>query len=212
MRGDEFDRIRKLRRIIGYTATGKGVAGAVASTFGSSDERDEREAARKILLGIPLEKALHKILSSGGGAWALLMYLANESRVNSIEASKRAEKLTSYFERWAQLKGERAMEQKVIETRAHILSTVLGAVVSLFASLAPIISSIQIGAATAPSPSGSLPTLGVAFSLVSSIFIGLYLSPKRVYLDPILSTTSYILVFVASGPLANIRVLAPVGG
>ncbi len=215
MKDDEFERIRKLRTIVGYSARGRGVAGAVLSTFAPSEEREERDAARRILLGIPLEMALSKVLSSGGGAWALLRYLASESRVDSIEASKRAEKLSSHFERWAQLKRERAMEEHVIEMRAHILSTVLGAVVSLFASLAPLISSIQIGATSGLSPSssaGSLPSLGIGFSLVSSVFLGLYLSPKRAYLDPLLSTISYILVLSATAPLISFRVMFPVGG
>lgn len=212
MKGDEFERIQKLKQIVGYAARGKGIAGSVLSTFASSRVGEERDAARRLLLGMPLDRALQKILSSGGGAWALLRYLASESRVNSIEASKRAEKLSSYFERWAQLKRERLMEQRVIEMRAHILSTVLGAVVSLFSSLAPLLSSIQITAASAPSSSSSLPFLGIGFSLVSSVFLGLYLSPKRAYLDPVLSTISYILVMVATAPLTSIRVLLPVGG
>ena len=215
MKGDEFERIHKLRTIVGYSARGRGVAGAVLLTFASSEKREERDAARRLLLGMPLEKAISKVLSSGGGAWALLGYLASESRVSSIEAGRRAEKLTSYFERWAQLKREMLMEERVIEMRAHILSTVLGAVVSLFSSLAPLISSIQIGTArglaTSGSP-GSLPFLGIGFSLVSSVFLGLYLSPKRAYLDPLLSTISYIIVLSATAPLNNFRILFPVGG
>ena len=215
MKGDEFERIQKLRTIVGYSARGRGVAGAVLLTFASSEKREERDAARRLLLGMPLEKAISKVLSSGGGAWALLGYLASESRVSSIEAGRRAEKLTSYFERWAQLKREMLMEERVIEMRAHILSTVLGAVVSLFSSLAPLISSIQIGTArglaTSGSP-GSMPFLGIGFSLVSSVFLGLYLSPKRAYLDPLLSTISYIIVLSATAPLNNFRILFPVGG
>ncbi|MBI3023055.1 MAG: hypothetical protein HYY68_04910 [Thaumarchaeota archaeon] len=215
MKDDEFVRIQKLRTIVGYSARGRGVAGAVLSTFASSEEREERDAARRLLLGIPLEKALSKVLSSGGGAWALLKYLATESRVSSIEASKRAEKLSSHFERWAQLKRERLMEGHVIEMRAHILSTVLGAVVSLFSSLAPLISSIQLGPTTGLGSSGSpgsLPFLGIGFSLVSSVFLGLYLSPKRAYLDPLLSTISYIIVLAATAPLNSFRSMFPVGG
>ncbi len=215
MRDDEFERIQKLRKIVGKSAAGKGVAGAVLSIFAISEEREERDAARRLLLGIPLQNALSKVLSSGGGAWALLRYLASESRVNSIEASRRAEKLSSYFERWAHLKRERMMEEHVIEMRAHILSTVLGAVVSLFASLAPLISSIQLGATSGvvqSGSSGSLPLLGIGFSLVSSVFLGLYLSPKRAYLDPLLSTISYIIVYYASAPLNGMSVFFPVGG
>src|SRR5215467_13474776 len=103
----ELDRIERLKIALRHATQGRGVGAAVVEVFRGSRDREEREAARRILLGISVRDSVAPMTESGEPGFDLLRYVVSKARVNSIEAGKKAEKLSAYFERWAEMKHKR---------------------------------------------------------------------------------------------------------
>lgn len=201
----EIQRIGRLRRIFTESSKGRGLASSLVDTFRFSKDKSEKEVARLILLGIPPTQALRLLLESGErGARGLVNYIVAEGRVNARNAGRRAEKLAIMFERWARLKETRILEQKVMELRGHIISAILGAVLAFLASLAPFVASFQLFAVPSPLGSGLVVYSGCAMTIVSSAFLGSFLSPRRRYVDPIIAVIAFLVALQMTAPIANV--------
>jgi hypothetical protein len=73
--------------------------------------------------------------------------------------------------------------------------------------LAPIISNFQISLGTTPpQPSGFSPYEGAAFLVPSAIALGLYLSPRRPYLNAAVSLAAFAGVVYFLTPFASFSV------
>jgi hypothetical protein len=204
----ELEVMRKLRRVLKRSSAGLGLAGSLVSVFHSSRERTEREAVRRILLGMPVEEALQGFVSGSTSSSELVRFIAALARFNSLEASKGAQRLSAMFDRWTLLKEKRTMEMKVMSFRGTIVSAVAGVVVGMLSTLGPVISSFHISlsatAAAQPPPTVfSTPYEGGFFLLPSAICLGMYLSPERPYLNVIVSLLAFAGVVYFLGPLAS---------
>ncbi len=124
--------------------------------------------------------------------------------MSSSEASRGAERLSSMFDRWTLLKEKREMEKKVMAFRGLIVSAVAGVVVGMLSTLAPVVSGFQITLGTAPKPAqGFSPYEGMVFLLPSALCLGLFLSPKRPYINVAVSLAAFAAVVYFLGPLAT---------
>ncbi len=200
MSSQELVRMGKLRQVLKMTAHGKGMAASIVETFRGSRVEEEREMVRQILLGNPVEQSVAGLISVNDHSREILLYMVNQAKVNAVEASKRADKLTSLFEHWVWMKQQRVVEQKIMETRSIMVSVILGAVTAMISALAPVLSSFQLtlGATPgAPSPS----YLGIMFVVPASSFLGVFFSPKRAYLNVAVSVVAYLLVTYFFTPL-----------
>ncbi len=198
----ELERIERLKIALRHATQGRGLSAAVVEVFRRSSDREENEAARKILLGIPVKESVSPMTASGREpGFDLLRYIVFEARVNSIEAGKKAEKLARHFERWAEMKHKRSLEQKAMEVRAHMISAILGAVLAMISSMAPILASFQFLTTQQATPPSTLPYFGFAFSIASASFLGLFAVPRRPYIDPLISSLAYVVTFVLISPL-----------
>lgn len=215
MKSGSFETIELLRTVLRRSSKGLGVAASFVGAFVVSKDKKAMEAVRRTLLGTPLEQSMAGLAAEWGEAGDLLKFVVTQSRVNAVEASKSAERLSTLFERWAHLKEKRAMEMKVMEFRGLIVSTVAGVVVGMLSSLAPFVASFQVtltGTGTGTSPAlGFSPYEGGIFLLPSAVFLGLYLSPGRPYLHVLLSLAAFLVVTYFLGPLTTFS-LPGVGG
>lgn len=196
--------MRRLRRVLKRSSKGLGLAAAFVGVFSSSKNAAERDAVKRILLGTPVTMAFAGLTKESGSSGELLQFMATLARVSSTEASKGAEKLSSMFDRWTLLKEKRAMEKKVMAFRGVVVSAVAGVVVGMLSTLAPVISTFQItlGAAPKAAPSFS-PYEGAFFLLPSALCLGLFLSPRRPYLNMVVSLLAFVGVVYFLGPLAS---------
>jgi hypothetical protein len=200
----ELDVMRRLRAVLKRSSRGLGLAAAFVGVFSRSNNASERDAVRMILLGTPVEMAFQGIVKDSGSSGELLQFVAMLAKVSSAEASRGAEKLSSMFDRWTLLKERRAMEQKVMAFRGLIVSVVAGVVVGMLSTLAPIISTFQIALGTAVKPPTSFsPYEGVVFLLPSALCLGLFLSPRRPYINVVLCVLAFAGVVYFFGPLAS---------
>jgi hypothetical protein len=198
----ELERIERLKIALRQATQGRGIGAAVVEVFRRSKEQGEYEAARQILLGIPVRESVSPMATNNREAgFDLLRYIVFEARVNSVEAGRKAEKLTSYFERWAEMKQKRSLEQKAMEVRAHMISAILGAVLAMISSLAPILASFQFLATPGPTPPSSLPYFGFAFTVTSASFLGMFSAPRRPYVEPLISSLTYVVTYFLIAPL-----------
>ncbi len=200
----ELEVMRKLRTALKRSSRGLGLAAAFVEAFLESKNGEERDAVKRILLGTPVEAAFAGLISDKGSSGELLRFIASLARVDSSEASRGAERLSPMFDRWTLLKERRAMEKKVMQFRGLIVSTVAGIVVGMLSTLAPAISNFQISIATAPPPSAMFsPYEGAAFLLPSAVALGLFLSPRRPYLNAAASLAAFAGVVYFLGPFAS---------
>jgi len=197
--------MRRLRAVLKRSSRGLGLAAAFGGVFSGSKEQAEREAVKRILLGTPVERAFAGLIREESSSGELLRFISAIARVSSLEASRGAEKLSSMFDRWTLLKERREMEKKVMAFRGMIVSVVAGVVVGMLASLAPVISGFQISLGTTPPqpPTGFSPYEGAIFLLPSALCLGLFLSPRRPYLNVVVSLTAFAGVVYFMGPLAS---------
>ncbi len=203
----ELEVMRRLRAVLKRSSSGLGFAASFVREFSSSRDERERDAVRMILLGTPVQAAFQSLVAETGPSGELLRFVTALARISSSEASKGAERLSSLFDRWTLIKEKKAMERKVMEFRGLIVSTVAGVVVGMLSTLAPVISSFQI--ALTPSPQaapGLTPYEGAVFLLPSALCLGLFLSPRRPYLNVAVSLAAFLGVVYFLGPLASFSV------
>jgi len=201
----ELDVTRRLRTVLKRSSRGLGLAAAFVGVFSRSKDGAERDAVRRILLGTPVDRALAGLMKEAGSSGELLRFVGTLARISSLEASRGAERLSALFDRWTLLKEKRAMEQKVMAFRGMIVSVVAGVVVGMLATLAPVISGFQIALGTTPpqATSGFPPYEGALFLLPSALCLGLFLSPRRPYIDVAASLLAFAGVVYFLGPLAT---------
>ena len=201
---EELELMRRLRTVLKRSSRGLGLAAAFVGVFSGSKDGAERDAVRRILLGTPVEMAFAGLVKGSGSSGELLQFIATLAKVSSTEASRGAEKLSSMFDRWTLLKEKRAMEKKVMAFRGLIVSVVAGVVVGMLSTLAPVISTFQITLGTAPqAASGFSPYEGAVFLLPSALCLGLFLSPRRPYVNVTVSLVAFAGVVYFLGPLAS---------
>jgi hypothetical protein len=201
MSSTELARMGKLRQVLRLSAHGKGIAASIVETFGESRIEEEREMVRQILLGNPVEQSVANLLSRNDPSRDILLYVVNQAKVNAVEASRRADRLTSLFEHWVWMKKQRIVEQRIMETRSIMVSTILGGVTAMIAALAPVLASFQLTLTASPPPAPTPSYLGILFVLPAASFLGIFFSPKRAYLNVIVSTAAYLLVTYFFTPL-----------
>jgi hypothetical protein len=204
-KGEELETMRRLRAVLRRSSRGLGIAGSFVTVFARSKERRERGAVRRILLGTPVGLSFSGLVSDRGPTGDLLKFIAAQSKVSALEASRRAEKLSALFERWTLLKEKRVMERKVMEFRGLVISTVAGVVVGMLSSLAPLISSFQLSFGSAPHVvSGFVPYEGAVFLVPSALCLGLFFTSRRPYLFVLLSLAAFLGVVFFFGPMASV--------
>jgi len=202
MSASDLSLMERLKRVLRLSSHGKGIAASMVETFADSDREGERELVRKILLGCPIEECVASLTSESKDTGDLLLYVVDQAKVNAAEASRKAEKLTSLFEHWIWMKRQRALDQKILETRSIMVSGILGGVTAMISSMAPILSSFQLSLSSPPAaPPGFSPYLGMLFVLPGASFLGIFFSRKRAYLNVAVATLAYLLVSYFFGPL-----------
>jgi len=196
----ELARMSRLRQVLRLSAQGKGIAASLVETFSGSGADEERELVRQILLGVPVERAVANLASESDQSHDVLLYVVNQAKVNAVEASKRADRLTTLFEHWVWMKKQRMVDQKIMETRSIMVSVILGAVTAMISTLAPVLASFQLTLGSQP-PSPAPSYLGILFVIPASSFLGFFFSPKRAYVNLIVSVAAYLIVTYLFAPL-----------
>lgn len=200
----ELDVMRRLRAVLKRSSRGLGLAAAFVAAFSRSRDGDERLAVKRILLGMPLEKAFAGLGKSAGTPGELLRFVSALGRMSSLEASRGAARLSPMFDRWTLLKERQEMEKRVMAFRGVVVSAVAGVVVGMLSSLAPALSSFQITLGTTQQPpSGFSPYEGALFLLPSALALGFFLSPRRPYLNAAVSLLAFAGVVYFVGPLLS---------
>jgi hypothetical protein len=200
----EAERIETVARVLRLSAKGGGVAASAIEVFGRSPEPDELDAARKILLGVPLDGAFSALTAGRGAAGSLLRFLVAQAKINAPEASKRGEKISVLFGRWVRMNERRTMEQKVVAFRSLLVSGVLGGVCAIVSSLAPVLASFQVSLSPQPAPLWYLPFAGLLFAVPSSGLLGVFVSRRRAYLNVLVCTIAYLVALSLFGPIAPV--------
>ncbi len=199
----QLEMIRCVRTALRRSSWGLGVAASLVAALAQKRDRRVRGAVRSVLLGVPIERAFSKLMSSQETGGELLSFLVTQAKMDSALAARDAAQLSSLFERWAILRERREMEERVMGFRGAVVSVVAGVVVGMISCLAPLLSSFQSAfSAAADAPSFS-PYEGVVLLLPAAISLGFYLSPRRPYLDCALSATSFFLVVYFLSPLTS---------
>lgn len=200
----ELDLMRSIRSVLKRSSLGLGLGASFVRVFASSEKAREREAVRRVLLGVPVEKALAGLAGEGSSSGELLRFVVMLARVSSSEASRGAEKLSSMFDRWTMLRERRAVERRVMAFRGTIVSAVCGVVVGMLSTLAPVLSGFQLTlGATFPQPTAFSPYEGAVFLLPSALALGTFLSPQRPYVDVLVSLAAFAGVAYLLGPMAS---------
>jgi hypothetical protein len=202
----ELERIQRLKVALRYAVQGRGIGAAVVEVFRRGD-RSERETARRILLGVPVRESVSELVRrSREPASDLVRFVVSDASINAVEAGRRAERLTRYFERWAETKERRALEQKAMEVRAEILAAVLGAVLAMVSSLAPILASFRFLSAPSVQSTNLFPSFGFCLCLISSSFLGLFASSRRPYIEPAVSSALFLAVHILVSPMLSFSI------
>jgi len=200
MSSPDLGRMGKLRRVLRLSAQGKGIAASIVDSFRESTVRAESEMVRQILLGSSVEQSVDTLVSRDDHSREILLYVVSQAKVNAVEASRRADKLTSLFEHWVWMKQQRVIEQRIMETRSILVSGILGGVTAMISALAPVLSSFQLTLGAQPAPA-STSYLGILFVLPAASFLGFFFSPRRAYVNVAVSVAAFVLVTYFFSPL-----------
>jgi hypothetical protein len=90
-----------------------------------------------------------------------------------------------------------------METRSIMVSAILGGVTAMISALAPVLSTFQLTLGSQPQ-TASPSYLGVLFVAPAALFLGLFFSPRRAYLNLFVSVAAFGLVSYFFTPLVMI--------
>ena len=183
---------------------GRGLASSIVKVYGHGNG-EEGSVARVVLLGFPPKLAIKPLLESGDPfVMGLAKYVAHQGSVNLSETGRSAQRLSDLFTRWAKSNERRAMEARVLELRANMVSVVMGAVLAFLSSLAPLLSSLQFTIEPASGGQNLLVYAAGGMTIVSSSFLGLFLS-RRPYVCTAAAATAFLVVLWLVSPLLGIK-------
>jgi hypothetical protein len=193
----------KLRQVLRLAARGRGIAASIVETFRESPVHEENDMVRRILLGNPVERSAADLISRNDHSRDVLLYVVNQAKADAVEASRRADRLTSLFEHWVWMKQQRIVEQRIMETRSIMVSAILGGVTAMISALAPVLSTFQLTLGSQPQTAAPS-YLGVLFVAPAALFLGFFFSPRRAYLNLLVSVVAFGLVSYFFTPLVMI--------
>jgi hypothetical protein len=179
--------------------------------FGSGG-REEREAAKRVLLGHPPSVSLAELVSDQARELSILASLiVSASRSSARSLGQKGESLANVLEGWLKAREARLLERRVLQFRGYIMCAVLGAVMAIISALGPIVSSINFLQAAPVEGGQTLSYAAAALVGVSSSTLGIFFSGRRFYIDLAVAMAVFALAFEAASPLAAVPV-APLWG
>lgn len=199
----ELSMILSLKRVLTEVATGRGIANAVVSVS-SADQKALRDVARRILLGSPPEKSMKSLARGQSQEVGLLAELiADASKGDVVLASKKGEGLSGRVEEWVKGKEIVRAERRILALRGAMVSGVLGAVLAMLSSVAPLFNAAglaQPGQISDPTP---MKVTAAAMTLVSSGVLGLFISGREFLFYSAISLAVFGVVTLSFAPLSN---------
>lgn len=193
--------LASLRRVLESAAQGSGIARPAVEELKGTD-RTGREAARLLLLGVPIAAAMRPLVEEEGEEVSMLASLIVAAPGSSAPlVGKSGGAVAHTLERWVKAKEGRALEQRVMRFRSLVTSAVLGAVTAMVATLGPLVGSIGFGGPGAGA--GALVYGAAAMTAVSSGMLGVFMSGKRFYFNAALSMAAFAIVWAVASPLAS---------
>jgi hypothetical protein len=208
----EREGIEAIRKVIIRIAEGRGLASGTVAALQDSSRAPDADVARRTFLGEPPSSSF-KALAREGGFLAITLseYLAAESAYDLKEAGSRASRLADLFGRWVGLYERLLLEGKVQAFRGHIVSAVLGAVLGLFTSIAPLVGDLQFTLNPTPVDWGALPYAAAAMTFLSALYLGVFLSKSHPHLDILIALGAFLLVWELTAPLGSFSSLGVLG-
>lgn len=201
----EIRRLNDVRSVFRQISMGRGVAASFVLQFKNSKDKSEKEVARRFLLGMPYLYALQSIKKGEWANSALISYILSGSMLNLKEAGVRARRLSFIFESWLKLKEKALIDERILRTRAYMLSGILGAILAFLVSFAPVLS-VLISFGTRSQISDIIFYTGLLMASISSLHFGLLFSISKVPYFIAISLISYLLAINFLAPVSRIEI------
>ncbi|MDV3277416.1 MAG: hypothetical protein LYZ69_02985 [Nitrososphaerales archaeon] len=207
----DLARLLLLRHVLDSVSSGRGVSASIVKSLGAGG-KEERAAARKVLLGHPPAVSLAALVSDEARELSMLASLiVNASRSSARVMGQKGEALATVLEGWLKAREARLLEGRVLQLRGYIMCAVLGAVMAIISAIGPVVSSINFLQAGSSTGGPTLTYTAAALVGISSSMLGVFLSGKRFYVDLAVAMTVFALALEAASPLAAVPV-APLWG
>lgn len=201
---NDLDTLLLLRRTLVALGRGQGLANSLVLTFAHSVD-PTLSVAQLSLLGHPPNVALAGLTHDQSAEVSMLAsLLANSTRGSTSLAGQRGEKLSLVLERWLKSREARRMETRVLRFRGLVMSAVLGAVMAIVSTLAPVLGSLSFGAPQPQVDPFALKYGALAMSAVSSAMLGFFVSGRGMAWNLLLSVAIFGLVSAATSPLSSL--------
>ena len=200
----ELVQTNALRKVLEAIASGRGLSGSIVAHLGSI-RPEGREASRRILCGFSPRVSLEPLRNSSCYEVSALAMLIENSRDGDVTRVGRAGGgISDVLERWVKLRENRRMQSRVMGFRGVVIGGVLGAVAAMVAAVAPVVGSFAV-ASDPPAHWPYLTVAAAAMSVAASLMLGLYLSPKRAYLNVGAAMTAFAVSWIAASPLSTVQ-------
>jgi hypothetical protein len=195
-----------LREVLGRLCQGKGLSGALVEVF-TGKKADLREAARLSLLGHPPEVSLASTLKSSQPEVSMLAELiVGGAKTDAWLVGKRGGEVALTLEKWVKAREGRRMEMKVMAFRSIVMASILGGVMAMVSTLAPVVGAVSLGGESSATDTNLVVYVGAAMACLSSGVLGYYTSGRRFLLNIALTLAVFAVVATAISPLASIPV------
>ena len=196
--------VRSLRKVLESASEGKGVARSVVEELRGVPPPYCRAAAM-LLLGHPLRTSMGPLSESSSAEAAMLSSLIVASpRSSAPLVGRKGVALAATLERWVEAREGRRLEDKVMRFRSLITSGVLGAVTAMFASLGPLVGSLNFGGASPAVDPTTLLVGGATMAAMGSAVLGYYMSGKGFPLNVAVTLGVFAAVGAAASPLVSL--------
>ncbi len=194
--------LQAMRRVLEQVSHGKGISSSLVEELGSIAP-EGKEVARRVLTGLPLGMALRPVSSSSQEVALLAALVEHSPNGSSSWMGRSGEGVSAVLERWVKSRENRRLNARVMAFRGMLTSCILGAVAGVLAALGPVLGSLSFESPPPPRP--SLPYAAAAMAVASSAMLGLYLAPRRAYLNVMATGLVYAAAWLAMSPLGALQ-------
>jgi hypothetical protein len=199
----DLSMILSLRRVLESAEEGMGISQSMVRELGVASPPGS-SAARMLLLGFPLTKALRPLIQGKSEEASILASLiVSVPRSSASLVGKNGEALAMTLERWVEARESTRQEHQVMTFRSLLTSGVLGAVTSMTASLGPVVGNLGFTGSTPASNPSAMLAAAAAMTAIGSGMLGYFMSGRRFYLNVATAIAVFATVSYLVSPLAS---------
>lgn len=189
-----------LRTVFSLLKSGKSLASSLIEGF--KDNPKGNKMIRLLLLGYNSKTAVQSLETENEEDALLCSLIINVRRIDTLTLGIEGSKLVELFEKRSNAREARKNMLRTLSFRSYILSSVLGCVMATISAVGPLIASFSLTGRANLNPL-VIELSSLIMCIFSSAMIGFFFNGRKFFVNTIISSILFFLVYNAISSLID---------